>query len=205
MLYFWAFDRQTRPRVAYVTSTALSVEICILAGGLSRRMRRNKSRLRLGGRTMLGHIRATAKSLGFPVRVIRRDVVTRCGPLGGIYTALKTTRADVVMFLACDMPFITAALLRALLRRFDQQGKALFVYSEEKTGFPIVLRREALAMVARQIEAENFALHELSRTLKAMRFAPPVSNRAQLRNINTPQEWARAVASWNRKSVKPDA
>ena len=198
MLYFRAFCRQTRPRVPHVVSTPMSVEICILAGGLSRRMRRDKSRLRLCGRTMLGHIRATAKSLGLPVRVIRRDAVDRCGPLGGIYTALKTTRADVLMFLACDMPFITADLLRTLLRNFGQRGKALFVCSGGKTGFPLLLRREAFPLITRQIEAEKFALHELTRTLKIKRFAPPVSKRAQLRNINTPREWERAVADWNR-------
>ena len=69
-------------------------------------MGRDKSRLKLGRRTMLGHIRAEAKTLGLPVRVIRRDLVPRCGPLGGIFTALKTTSADGVLFLACDMPFI---------------------------------------------------------------------------------------------------
>src|SRR6266566_1093085 len=92
-----------------------SVEICILAGGLSRRMGRDKSRLRLGRRTMLGHIRGEARKLGFPVRVIRRDAVPRCGPLGGVYTALKTTRAHAVVFLACDMPFVSADLIAFLL------------------------------------------------------------------------------------------
>src|ERR1044072_1658113 len=42
-------------------------EGCILAGGLSRRMGRDKTRLRLGGRTVLGQIRATARQLRHPV------------------------------------------------------------------------------------------------------------------------------------------
>src|SRR2546430_17716334 len=94
-----------------------SIEICLLAGGQSRRMGRDKSRLKLGRRTLLGHIRAEAKTLGLPVRVIRRDLVPRCGPLGGIYTALKSTRADGVLFLACDMPFVRAALLKTQIGR----------------------------------------------------------------------------------------
>src|SRR6187399_1903646 len=120
-----------------------SFEICILAGGLSRRMGRNKSRLRLGRRTLLGHIRAEAKKRGFAVRVICRDVVPRCGPLGGIYTALKSTRADAVMFLACDMPFVTAELLLAVHRRSGDGSKDLFVRSET-VGFPFVLRSVVL-------------------------------------------------------------
>ena len=57
-------------------------------------MGRDKSLVQLGRRTLLQHVRTAARSLGVPVRVIRRDSVPRCGPLGGIYTGLKRTRAD---------------------------------------------------------------------------------------------------------------
>jgi len=182
-----------------------SVGICILAGGLSRRMGRDKSRLRLGRRTMLGHIRAEARELGLPVRVIRRDAVPRCGPLGGVYTALKTTRADAVMFLACDMPFVTAALLRAMHRRFGEGNKYLFVRSEDAVGLPFVLRRDALAAVTKQIELGRFSLQELARALKAKTMGVPPRWRPQLRNINTPGQWARAARRWNNEPRKRDA
>ena len=176
----------------------LNVEICILVGGLSRRMGRDKSRLRVGRRTLLGHIRAEAKKLGLPVRVIRRDAVPRCGPLGGVYTALKSTRADAVMFLACDMPFVTAALLRAVHRRFGEGSKDMFVRSEGTVGFPFVLRRDALATVTKQIEQEKLSLHELAQALKAKMMRVPPRWRPQLRNINTPDEWRRARRLWPR-------
>src|ERR1700733_13460686 len=95
-------------------------EICILAGGLSRRMGKDKARLRLGQRTMLALIRAQARATGLPVRVIRRDAVPRCGPLGGIVAALKTTRVEAVLFLACDMPFVTAELLEWVLKQSNR-------------------------------------------------------------------------------------
>src|SRR4051812_49032994 len=78
--------------------------ICVLAGGLSSRMGRDKADLRLGGRTLLGFIRAEARGLGLRLRIIRRDLLPRCGPLGGLYTGLKTSRAEAEIFLACDMP-----------------------------------------------------------------------------------------------------
>src|SRR5437867_5654697 len=84
--------------------------ICILAGGLSQRMGRDKSRLRLGSKTLLRLIRIEAGELGLPLRVIRRDLIPRCGPLGGVYTALKTSKAEAELFLACDMPFVSAGL-----------------------------------------------------------------------------------------------
>jgi molybdopterin-guanine dinucleotide biosynthesis protein A len=99
----------------------VTVEICILAGGLSSRMGRDKSRIRLGRRTILGHVRAIAAQLRLPVRVLRRDAVPRCGPLGGIYTALARSRADALLFLACDMPFISTAFLKQMLKMYHRR------------------------------------------------------------------------------------
>ena len=174
----------------------LTWEICILAGGLSRRMGRDKSRLKLGPRTMLGQIRTEARALGWPVRVIRRDAVPRCGPLGGVYTALKSTRADAVLFLACDMPWVSAVLMRAVLRRFDQTGLALFVRSQNALGFPFALRRGTLDMVVRQFAQRQFSLHALARALKAKTQRLPLRLRAQLGNLNTPVEWEQARRQW---------
>jgi molybdopterin-guanine dinucleotide biosynthesis protein A len=178
------------------SSQADDWEICILAGGLSSRMGRDKSRLRLGPRTLLAQIRDEAKLLGWPVRVIRRDVVPRCGPLGGVFTALKSTRARSVLFLACDMPWITAGLLRILLTRFGPTNLALFVRVHGKAGFPFALRREALAVVAGQIARKEFSLQALARVLKAKSLSVPIRLRAQLRNINTPLQWKEARCQW---------
>src|ERR1700691_5640250 len=92
-----------------------AMEICILAGGLSTRMGRDKARLRLGGKTLLRRVRDVAAQTQWPARGIRRDLVARCGPLGGVYTALQTTSADNVLFLACDMPFVTIELVERLI------------------------------------------------------------------------------------------
>jgi molybdopterin-guanine dinucleotide biosynthesis protein A len=76
------------------------IEACILAGGLSSRMGREKAQLKLAGRTLLAHVKKVAREACLPVRVIRRDLVARCGPLGGVYTALRTSHAKTVVFLA---------------------------------------------------------------------------------------------------------
>src|SRR6267378_3270960 len=138
---------------------APSIEICILAGGLSKRMGRDKSRLRLGSTTMLGHIRQAAQLTGLPVRIIRRDCVPKCGPLGGIYTALKSTRAEAVLFLACDMPLVTKEVIEFVLGHFGDTSEnvkdpigALFVRTRGRPGFPFILQRENVEIVHQQIE-----------------------------------------------------
>lgn len=163
-------------------------------------MGRDKSRLRLGRRTMPGHLRAVAQELDLAVRVIRRDTVPRCGPLGGIYTALQTTRARIVLFLACDMPLVTSALLRAVIRRLRGRRLAVFVTAEGRPGFPCILRREALGVVAAQMGEGRLSLHELARSLKALRYAPPLSWETALRNVNTPEEIAELRRRWERRT-----
>jgi len=192
------FSTRLLHRLGMKSQPQRTIEICILAGGLSQRMGRDKSRLRLGHRTLLGHIRAEAGKLGLPVRVIRRDAVPRCGPLGGVYTALKSARADAVMFLACDMPFVSAALLRSVRRTFGCGRRGLFARAHGRVGFPFVLGREAMTTVAKQIGQEEFSLNELARALKAKTMLMPPRWRTQLRNINTPDEWRRARRLWTR-------
>lgn len=163
--------------------------IAILAGGLSARMGRDKARLRFGGRTLLGHVRAAAGATGWPVRVIRKDLVPRCGPLGGVFTALKTTRAEAVLFLACDMPFVTPALLEDIVGKLGRERRAVFAEMDHAAGFPFVIRADALPVIGRQLADKVYSLQRLAAALRARRVRVPGSGQGELQNINTPAEW----------------
>ena len=170
--------------------------LCILAGGLSQRMGRDKSRLRLGRQTLVSHLRATLKDSDWPVRVLRRDIVDRCGPLGGIYTALRTTRAEVVIFLACDMPFVSVAWLHRLRRGLRKKDGAVFTLLGSKVGFPLLLRVNTLAVVKEQLAARQFSLQNLSMHTSARRMGQPKSTKkGESFNINTLEDWQRALKS----------
>ena len=172
-------------------------EICILAGGLSSRMGRDKSRLRLGGRTLLAHIRDTAKTVGLPHRIIRRDLVAHCGPLGGLYTALVTSRADATLFLSCDMPFVSAGLLEMLLLKAKRNEAALFVEANGLVGFPLLLfRRTALPVVESQLEKRAFSLQQLTQALRSQTIRLAARQARELFNVNTPDDLRNARALW---------
>ena len=165
-------------------------------------MGRDKANLRLGGRTLVGNIRATSRQLGFPVRVIRRDLVKRCGPLGGVYTALKTTNAAAVLFLSCDMPFVSAELIDRVVTKLSARRKAVFVIASELIGFPFVLRRETLPVVEAQLKARQFSVHALARKLNATVMRLPPRHRHELFNINTRADWSHARELWRRLNNK---
>ena len=174
---------------------SLKFSVSILAGGLSSRMGRDKSRVVLGRRTLLARVRNAAEELGVPVRVIRRDLVPRCGPLGGIYTALMTSRADAELFLACDMPFVTATLLRRVLGKLKQGRRAACTFVRGVAGFPFAMKAGCLPVVEWQIAARDFSLQSLATVLRAARVSPPAVRRLEETfNINTPEELVRARA-----------
>jgi molybdopterin-guanine dinucleotide biosynthesis protein A len=173
-------------------SLPFDCEVCILAGGLSTRMGCDKARLRLDHRTMLRWVRAATRQLKLPVRVIRRDLKPGCGPLGGIYTALKSSHADTVLFLACDMPFISTGLLHAVFGNLTPGPRAWFVRHGGRVGFPFLLRRDALPIVIDQVAQKELSLQTLARILKARTIRLPRAMSAELFNINTPADWKKA-------------
>jgi len=174
-----------------------SFEICILAGGLSSRMGRDKSRLRLGERTLLAHICATAKTIGLPHRIIRRDLVVHCGPIGGIYTALVTCRTDASLFLSCDMPFVSAELLEMLVNKSKHNESGLFIEANGRVGFPFILvRRTALPVVEGQLAKMAFSIQQLAQALRSQTVKLASKKAPELFNVNTPDDLKEARALW---------
>ena len=178
-------------------------------------MGRDKSRLRFGQRTLLQHIRAEAKRTGLTVRVIKHDIVPRCGPLGGIYTALKRSRARAILFLPCDMPLLESETLHWAFKQFEEHRasrktqrnsspeNAFFFSHRKKAGFPFILPKTALHIVQRQIAARQFSLQSLARTLHTKIIQPPRLLRSQLQNLNTPEDFSRARKLWSNLQNNP--
>lgn len=105
----------------------------VLAGGKSSRMGFNKAFIEFGGKRL---IEATVDCLRalFPevliiandpplyaylgVKVIS-DLIPDSGSLGGIYTGLSAASYPTCFFVACDMPFLNADLIKLLVREAE--------------------------------------------------------------------------------------
>ncbi len=109
----------------------------VLAGGLSRRLGRDKAMEPLGGEPLLHGVirrlsevtagtvvvvnnvaRADELALGGDARVAV-DIYPDSGSLGGIFTGLTAMEADWGVVVACDMPFLNVELFRHLLASRD--------------------------------------------------------------------------------------
>lgn len=149
-------------------------------------MGRNKARLRVGGASLLSQVRTLASVTKHPVRVIRRDLVKRCGPLGGIVTACKTSKAQSILFLACDMPFVSRRLLGDLIGA-SGAIRAVFAVQNNRAGFPFIIPVAKLPRVEEQMGRGEFSLQRLASSLKACRVRVP-SRSHELFNVNTPED-----------------
>lgn len=183
------FADMPRRTPAIANSDTPPIEICILAGGRSTRMGRDKLRVQLAGRTLLSHAKLLARAVALPCRVITRDLVPRCGPLGGVITALRTTRARAVLFIPCDMPFISPTLLRRLQRRLPA-----FATHAGLVGFPFALTLDHLAAAEALRISGDWSLQSLAKSVRARRVGLAGKQAEQLANINTPDELIRAKA-----------
>lgn len=163
-------------------------------------MDRDKARMRLGRWTLLGHSGNLAREMGMHPRVIRRDLVQRCGPLGGIYTALRTSRAEAELFLACDMPFVPVELLRRLLQQAESSRRAVFVAHRDVSGFPCVIPISALVVVEEQIRQQQWSLQALADVLEARKLVISERRSRQLFNVNSPRDWREAHAIFQQQT-----
>ena len=112
---------------------AAKVSGVALAGGMSRRLGRNKAVEKIGGESLIERVigrlsqvssetivvvaeESRAQALDLPPWVrTAADIYPDSGSLGGIFTGLSAARGDYGIVVACDMPFLNTDLLRFML------------------------------------------------------------------------------------------
>src|SRR5205085_64192 len=96
--------------------------------------------------TLLERISDVARQTNLPVTVIDRDQMPRCGPLSGVLTAFDLISASTILFLSCDMPFVSVGLLEKVLRS-AAENSACFVRTPVGFGFPFALKSSTRSTV----------------------------------------------------------
>ncbi len=185
----------------------------VLAGGRSSRLGQDKALLVLGGRPLIQHIVARLQAFSDDVLVVTgptvryrqwldvplfADEVQERGPIGGLYTGLKHARYEYSLVAACDMPFISHAVVELL--RAELNG-SVWAVVPEVAGHRIptlaIYHKRCLEVIERLLD------HHTS--LQALLDAIPIRviSEAQIRavdpdlrsftNINTLTDWKRAM------------
>jgi molybdopterin-guanine dinucleotide biosynthesis protein A len=185
----------------FVSDQRVHATGAILAGGRSSRMGRPKHALELpDGTMMIEHVAAALSYVCQHVVMIGQsdtlpelrhvpDLRPECGPLGGIEALLASGIDSQYLVCPCDVPFITADLLRLLAEPIDSPMTAFQIEGEARFD-PLPARIGAAALpVARELlDSGRRAVHELARALHAQRIIIPRRLQPQLQNINTPSD-----------------
>jgi len=160
------------------------MSLIILAGGNSTRLNRDKAFLELiENKTIIENIVNCLKDVFSEIVIVANnledykflgfkvvpDLVKGKGPLGGIYTGLKTSKEERNFVLACDMPFVNVDLVRYMLKfkDFDAVVPRFNGYTEP---LHAVYSKNVLPMIENQIKKDELRINETIKKIKKIKY-----------------------------------
>jgi molybdopterin-guanine dinucleotide biosynthesis protein A len=187
------------------------ISIAVLAGGQSRRMGRDKAFLEVSGRAVIERVLATVAPLtddlfisanqpekyeqfGLPIVT---DIYPDKAALGGIYSVIQAARYNHVLVVACDMPFLSLALLQHLMSLAPLADVvAPLIQPPQPETLHAVYGKTCLAPIEQRLLAdklrvigffEDVSVRYVQRD-EVAKFDP---NFYSFINMNTPEDWQR--------------
>jgi molybdopterin-guanine dinucleotide biosynthesis protein A len=195
------------------------ISAAILAGGHARRFGgADKASLVVGGARIIERQLAALASVTDDIRIVSndpdryavlgvrviQDQIRDAGPLGGLHAALVDAAHHGVIVLACDLPFVTPALLETLAIEFGGGDEIDAVVPRSTRGLePLcAVYSTRLAEVARRlIDAGKLDVRGLLQDVRVSELRPerlaPFDDASVFLNVNTPHDYERARAKLN--------
>lgn len=181
----------------------------IMAGGLSRRMGRDKSTLPLGARSMIEVISEklsphfqdvligsdNAERLAFLGLKVVPDMQPGQGPLMALASCLKASSHELNLMVACDMPQIDTKLARYMLTQAEGYDTVVPSTSKDRyQPFYAVYRKSALWKVEQLLMTGERRLDRVFDHLNVLRIPIDEQQDASFRSLNTWEEYQAFLA-----------
>ncbi len=184
------------------------VSALILSGGRSRRMGRDKTLIKLEGEYLIQRVVRQLQTRFDEILVLsgatRRyeqildvpalpDLVKHKGPLGGLYTGLKSCRHDWAFLIACDMPFVRPEIIELLISEISAEPIVAFEIGNYRTHTLALYHKSCLPLIEQQIRANDLAMHRLFERLPVRLIGERRARQADpellsFRNLNRPED-----------------
>ncbi len=146
----------------------------IIAGGLSERFGEHKTRVKIGNRELIDFAIQLAKSLSDQVIIVHgeqddyadkhlphvADLVPRCGPMGGIYTALNQAKTPFVATIPADVPLLPVKVYEVLFQEKDHTAPVVAISHRGMEPLIGIWHEQLKNQLKTRIEEANFSLHE---------------------------------------------
>jgi molybdopterin-guanine dinucleotide biosynthesis protein A len=201
-----------------------SVSGIILAGGRSRRLGTDKAFLPLFGEPLVARIARTLAALSDDLIVVTNEPA-KYAPLGlaarlvpddrpglgslmGIYSGLKQARHPHALVVACDMPFLSPALLRYLAALADGYDVVIPEIDGLHEPLHAVYGIGCLEPMARLLAAAEHKILALFpqvrvRTVGRSEIEALDPEHRSFLNVNSPEDWERVQGMLNTGSCSP--
>jgi len=197
----------------------------ILAGGQSRRMGGSpKALIPFDERPLVQHIAEKVAAVlpdclvvtnspelyGFLGLRMVGDVFPEGGSLGGIYSGLAAAPGEAALCLACDMPFVSPALLGHLAERAGEGDVVVPEAAGELQPLHAVYGKGCLPAMERRLRARQLKITAFFGEVRIVKVPDAVVRRfdapeVAFMNLNTPEDVARARAIWaEREAARGD-
>jgi molybdopterin-guanine dinucleotide biosynthesis protein A len=196
----------------------MEITAIILAGGISRRLGRDKALEPLAGETLLRRVvRRASEAVGsddlvivvadegqaerapedLPHRVVV-DALPGMGTLGGIYTGIEAARNEWALVVACDLPFLSGPLLDYMVGLRDGVDAVVPVIGGRPEPTHALYSRRCIPAIAERLEAGQLKASGFLDSVRvryvaedeARRFDPELLS---FFNVNHPDDLARAL------------
>ncbi len=180
--------------------------VVIMAGGRSKRFGSNKALVSWKGKTLIENVleKAARACPNLVLSVAKPDdfrwldvqkVVDRIkgiGPMGGLYSCLKTLPYENVLLVACDMPMLSPELIGFMLEY--QCDEPILIPRTGERLHPLHARyhRSLLPVIEKLITKNRYKMAELFNEVPVNVITPsdvkPIDLGFCLSNINTPDD-----------------
>lgn len=145
-----------------------------MAGGKSSRMGADKALIEVNQKQLLqhaidfcnsfcNHLLISSNHTEHDIFGIKRvpDVVTNCGPLGGIYSALKETTTRWNFVLSVDAVFVEKVFILEMMKETNNFDAVVPCHAGGKEPLIAFYHREIVSTIFQQIEKKNYRMTDL--------------------------------------------
>ncbi|NIT71946.1 molybdenum cofactor guanylyltransferase [candidate division KSB1 bacterium] len=173
----------------------------VLAGGKSSRMRQNKALLKINGETLIERVISAIPGEKESIKIVTNspdeyvflgyrtisDIFPHLGPISGVHAGLVDSPLLYNFFLACDLPFISEAVIQTVQEKHTDQDILGLRSRRGLEPLCAVYSKRCIPLIEKQIKRGQHSLHSLFELVKSDFIQ--VSDQKALANLNTPQDW----------------
>ena len=175
------------------------MQVSILCGGKSSRMQSEKGLVLYKNKPFIEHIIDAVLPITSTIQFITnssdydylrydtiKDVILDKGPIGGIYTALVHSNAELNLILSCDIPLISTKIVQELIEK-HHSSFAVSLFAETNRVHPLlgIYSKKVLPILKKSIESNELKMMHFISNVKHQLIWIEDENQYQIQNINS--------------------